>query len=49
MVMQVSNKGWKAVNLPYDYGDKLFSATQIFLVHGDTPVHREAAHYCIIY
>ena len=48
MVTQASNKGWKAVDLPYDHGNKLFSAAQIFLVHIETAVHGEAAHYSII-
>lgn len=49
MVTQVSIKGWKAATVPYDHGDKLFAAAQIFLVHCDTPVYREAAHDRIIY
>ena len=49
MVTEVSSKGWKAATLPYDHGDKLFAAAQIFLVHCDTSVYREAAHDRIIY
>ncbi len=45
---QAFNKGWKVANLPYDHVDKLFPAAQIFLVHRDTSVDGEAAHYRII-